>query len=84
MITAKRVTWERQDKGFPASQGWFTVKRQAFCADRESPVGLYLGATNGEVWMSDDEGASWDARGNDDQGRTIMQIYGIRMHWVSD
>jgi 3-hydroxymyristoyl/3-hydroxydecanoyl-(acyl carrier protein) dehydratase len=32
----------------------------------------------------DDEGLSWDARGIDDQGRTIMQICGIRMHWVSD
>jgi len=32
----------------------------------------------------DEEGLSWDARGTDDQGCTIMQIYGIRMHWVSD
>ncbi|MFI5294847.1 MAG: SDR family NAD(P)-dependent oxidoreductase, partial [Thermodesulfovibrionales bacterium] len=32
----------------------------------------------------DDEGLSWDARGIDDQGRTIMQISGIRMHWGSD
>ena len=32
----------------------------------------------------DDEGLSWDARGIDDQGRAIMQISGIRMHWVSD
>lgn len=32
----------------------------------------------------DDEGLSWDARGTDDQARTLMQIYGIRMHWVSD
>jgi hypothetical protein len=32
----------------------------------------------------DDEGLVWDARGIDDQGRTIMQISGIRMHWVSD
>jgi len=32
----------------------------------------------------DEEGLSWDARGIDDQGRTIMQIYGIRMQWVSD
>jgi photosystem II stability/assembly factor-like uncharacterized protein len=52
-------SWERQDKGFPTEQGWFTVKRQAFCADAGDPVGLYLGATNGEVWMSDDEGAGW-------------------------
>jgi photosystem II stability/assembly factor-like uncharacterized protein len=51
--------WERQDQGFPAEQGWFTVKRQAFCADAGAPVGLYLGATNGEVWASDDEGQNW-------------------------
>ena len=52
-------SWRRHDAGFPAEQGWFTVKRQAFCADANDPVGLYLGATNGEVWMSDDEGAGW-------------------------
>jgi NAD(P)-dependent dehydrogenase (short-subunit alcohol dehydrogenase family)/acyl carrier protein len=32
----------------------------------------------------DDEGLAWDARGIDDQGRTIMQVHGLRMHWVSD
>jgi len=32
----------------------------------------------------DDEGFSWDARGIDDHGGTIMQIYGIQMQWVSD
>jgi hypothetical protein len=32
----------------------------------------------------DGEGLSWDARGIDDQGRTIMEIHGMRMHWVSD
>jgi hypothetical protein len=31
----------------------------------------------------DDKGLTWDARGIDDQGSTIMQIHGIRMHWVS-
>jgi hypothetical protein len=52
-------TWERQDAGFPTQQGWFTVKRQAFCADSGTPLGLYLGTTGGELWMSSDEGASW-------------------------
>jgi malonyl CoA-acyl carrier protein transacylase len=32
----------------------------------------------------DDESLAWDARGLDDQGRAIMQIHGLRMHWVSD
>jgi len=53
------ASWERQDRGFPAEQGWFTVKRQAFCGDRGDPQGLYLGTTGGEVWMSGDEGDSW-------------------------
>lgn len=53
------ASWERQDRGFPREQAWFTVKRQAFCADAEAPAGLYLGATNGELWMSEDEGESW-------------------------
>jgi hypothetical protein len=52
-------SWLRQDGGFPTEQGWFTVKRQAFCADEADPLGLYLGATNGEVWMSADEGGKW-------------------------
>lgn len=53
------VSWERQDRGFPAEQGWFTVKRQAFCGDRGDPQGLYLGTTSGEVWMTGDEGENW-------------------------
>jgi photosystem II stability/assembly factor-like uncharacterized protein len=52
-------SWSRQDMGFPKEQGWFTVKRQAFCGDDMTPMGLYLGTTGGEVWMSDDEGGHW-------------------------
>jgi hypothetical protein len=52
-------SWTRQDRGFPGEQGWFTVKRQAFCADRADPLGLYLGTTGGELWMSQDEGEDW-------------------------
>ena len=32
----------------------------------------------------DEEGLAWDARGLDDQGRAIMQVHNMRMHWVSD
>lgn len=31
----------------------------------------------------EDEGLAWDARAIDDQGRDIMQISGMRMHWIS-
>jgi photosystem II stability/assembly factor-like uncharacterized protein len=52
-------SWQRQDKGMPAEQGWFTVKRQAMCADSGDPVALYFGTTCGEIWGSADEGESW-------------------------
>jgi photosystem II stability/assembly factor-like uncharacterized protein len=52
-------TWQRQDAGLPREQGWFTVKRQAMCADAHDPVGVYFGTSGGEVWASRDEGAKW-------------------------
>lgn len=66
------ASWERQDAGFPPEQGWFTVKRQAFCADGGDPVGLYLGTTGGELWMSDDEGANWRSI-----ARHLPEIYSV-------
>lgn len=53
--------WTRLARGFPASQGWFTVFRQALKCDSREPVGLYLGTTAGEIWASRDEGDSWRA-----------------------
>ncbi len=32
----------------------------------------------------DDQGLTWDARGIDEQSRTIMQLYGVRMQWVAN
>ena len=52
------ASWARQDQGLPG-QGWFTVKRQAMTTDDRDPVGVYFGTTSGEVWASNDEGASW-------------------------
>jgi hypothetical protein len=53
------ASWERMDRGLPARQAWFTVKRQALAADTLEPAGVYFGTTSGEVWGSFDEGASW-------------------------
>ena len=52
-------TWKRLDSGMPASQAWWTVKRQSMAADACAPVGLYFGTTSGEVWMSGNEGEKW-------------------------
>jgi len=52
-------SWQRQARGLPPRQAWFTVKRQAFAADTADPVGLYFGTTSGEVWASIDAGTTW-------------------------
>jgi hypothetical protein len=53
-------SWQRLDRGLPRQQGWFTVLRQAMCADdRDDRLGLYFGTTSGEVWASANEGGAW-------------------------
>lgn len=66
--------WQRQDAGFPAEQAWWTVKRQAMCGDARDPVGLYVGTSNGELWMSRDEGAHWHCI-----ARHLPEIYAVEV-----
>ena len=68
------ATWQRQDAGLPTEQAWWTVKRQAMCADAERSPGLYLGTTSGEVWASRDEGTSWACL-----ARHLPEIYAIHI-----
>lgn len=53
-------SWQRQDKGLPKEHAWWTVRRQAMANDQSDPLGLYFGTTSGELWMSRNEGASWE------------------------
>jgi photosystem II stability/assembly factor-like uncharacterized protein len=71
-------TWQRLSAGFPESQAWWTVKRQAMTADANDPVGLYLGTTSGELWMSRDEGARWTCI-----ARNLPEIYAVETALVS-
>lgn len=65
-------SWQRLDAGLPREQAWWTVKRQAMCADAHDPVGLYFGTTSGELWASTDEGASWTCI-----ARHLPEIYAV-------
>ncbi len=66
------ATWRRLDSGLPRKHAWWTVKRQAMTADRRDPVGLYLGTTSGELWMSSDEGRRWSCL-----ARHLPEIYAV-------
>jgi hypothetical protein len=65
-------SWQRLDGGLPAEQAWWTVKRQAMCADAHDPVGLYFGTTSGELWASRDEGRHWSC-----VARHLPEIYAV-------
>jgi hypothetical protein len=67
-------SWQRLAKGLPQSQAWWTVKRQAMTADARDPVGLYVGTTSGELWMSRDEGAEWSCI-----ARHLPEIYAVEV-----
>jgi len=54
------TSWRRFDSGLPRKQGWFTVLRQAMCADDQvKKLGLYFGTTSGDIWASRNEGKTW-------------------------
>lgn len=67
-------SWQRHDRGLPGEQAWWTVKRQAMCADMRVPVGLYFGTTSGELWRSRNEGGEWECI-----ARHLPEIYAVNI-----
>lgn len=58
------ASWTGHAEGLPEA-GYLTVLRQAFAHDGGSPLGLYFGATSGEVFASADAGATWTVAAGD-------------------
>ena len=67
-------TWQRLDQGLPASQAWWTVKRQAMTVDARPAPALYLGTTSGELWIGYEEGARWM-----NIARHLPEIYAVEV-----
>jgi photosystem II stability/assembly factor-like uncharacterized protein len=66
-------SWTAHAEGLPQS-GYLTVLRQAFAQDGGSPLGLYFGATSGEVYGSADGGATWSLT-----ARNIAPVLSVRV-----
>ncbi len=53
-------TWTARGDGLPAENAYLTILRQAFGREASgASMGLYFGATSGEVFGSGDAGATW-------------------------
>ena len=50
-------SWTARGDGLPSDDAYLTILRQAFGHDGGSPLGLFFGATSGEVFGSADAGA---------------------------
>ncbi len=53
--------WEPLSKGLPQSNCYVDVLRDAMAVDTLDKCGVYFGTTGGQVYVSADEGDSWDA-----------------------
>jgi hypothetical protein len=54
------ASWAARGKGLPSGDAYLTILRQAFATDGSgSNMGLYFGATSGDVFGSGDAGATW-------------------------
>ena len=52
-------SWQSLREGLPQENVYFGVLRQAMAGDALDPVGVYFGASSGELYASADEGETW-------------------------
>jgi 3-oxoacyl-(acyl-carrier-protein) synthase len=66
--------------------GMIVIERKSLARARGAPVHAVItgmGASTNHLGVQDQESLAWDARGLDDQGRTILQVRTMRLHGVS-
>ncbi|HVP22818.1 MAG TPA: hypothetical protein VMS77_02750 [Conexivisphaerales archaeon] len=52
-------TWQAMRSGFPA-KAYLTVLREGMCTDGNDPAGVYVGAKNGSLYFSRDDGEHFE------------------------
>ncbi len=53
------ASWEPLMRGLPQKDAYETVLRDALAADSLQPMGMYLGTRSGQLFVSCDDGKSW-------------------------
>jgi photosystem II stability/assembly factor-like uncharacterized protein len=70
------ASWTPRSEGLPQQDAYLTVLREAFDGSREAGdgLGLYFGATSGDVFASGDGGASWSTAATH-----LPPVYSVRV-----
>jgi photosystem II stability/assembly factor-like uncharacterized protein len=66
--------WRPLTSGLPQKDAYLTILRQAFGTDANDPLGLFFGATSGDVFGSADGGESWYSA-----ARHLPPVLSVRM-----
>ena len=69
------ATWTPRTEGLPQQDAYLTVLREAFDgAPENGSLGLYFGATSGDVFCSGDAGATWSTAATH-----LPPVYSVRV-----
>jgi hypothetical protein len=52
-------SWKKLSKGLPKKDAYFTVLRDAMCADDHADPAFYFGTTTGQLWIGREDGEKW-------------------------
>jgi photosystem II stability/assembly factor-like uncharacterized protein len=72
--TDRGASWTARAKGLPQSGAYLTLLRQAFCTDGQDPLGMFFGATSGDLFGTADGGQSWY-----EAARHLPPVHSVRM-----
>lgn len=72
--TDRGATWAPLTDGLPQEGAYLTTLRQAFCTDGRDPLGMFFGATSGDLYGTADGGASWF-----EAARHLPPVHSVRM-----
>lgn len=72
--TDRGSSWTARTEGLPQEGAYLTPLRQAFCTDGSEPLGMFFGATSGDLFGSADGGRTWF-----EAARHLPPVHSVRM-----
>lgn len=72
--TDRGSSWNVLDEGLPQKGAFLTLLRQAWCTDGQKPLGMWFGATSGDLYGTADGGKTWY-----EAARHLPPVHSIRM-----
>jgi hypothetical protein len=72
--TDRGATWRALQNGLPSKGAYLTLLREAFCTDGQNPLGMFFGATSGDLFGTGDGGDTWF-----EAARHLPPIHSVRM-----